>query len=119
MNVAVLGASANPERYSNKAILSLMAAGHKVFPVNPAGGEIEGLQVYRSLAELPESVHTITVYVGPQNVMPLIAGIVAARPVRVIANPGAESVMLKAAVMAARIEYLEACTLVMLSTKQF
>lgn len=119
MNVAVLGASANPERYSNKAIRSLLAAGHTVFPVNPAGGVIEGLQVYRTLADLPAPVHTITVYVGPQNVVPLVPAIVAARPVRVIANPGAESMMLKAAVMAARIEYLEACTLVLLSTKQF
>ena len=39
MNVAVLGASANPDRYSNKAIKMLVAAGHCVLPINTAGGD--------------------------------------------------------------------------------
>lgn len=119
MNVAVLGASSNPERYSNKAMRQLLAAGHRVFPVHPDGGEIEGLAVFPTLAEIDQALHTITVYVGPAHIKSLIPGIIAARPTRVIANPGAESMLLKAAVQAAGIEYLEACTLVLLSTRQF
>ncbi len=119
MNVAVLGASANPDRYSNKAIKMLMAAGHRVLPINPAGGEIEGLPVFSTLADVDVQIHTITVYVGPANIKSLIPAIIASRPQRVIANPGAESIFLKAATQAAKIEYLEACTLVLLSTAQF
>lgn len=119
MNVAVLGASNNPDRYSHKAVVQLLANGHKVFPVNPAGGVIEGQPVCRSLADVGEPVDTITVYIGPANIKTLIPAILACRPKRVIANPGAESILLKAAVMAANIEYLEACTLVMLRTGQF
>lgn len=119
MNVAVLGASANPERYSNKAIKMLLASGHVVLPINTAGGVIEGLPVFSTLSDIDTPVHTVTVYVGPANIKALIPGIIALRPQRVIANPGAESMFLKAATQAANIEYLEACTLVLLSTGQF
>ncbi len=43
MKVAVLGASQNPERYSNKAIRMLLQHKHEVTPVNPAQSTIEGL----------------------------------------------------------------------------
>ncbi len=119
MNVAVLGASANPDRYSNKAIKMLVAAGHHVLPINTAGGLIEELPVFATLSDVDSPIHTVTVYVGPANIKALIPGIIASRPQRVIANPGAESMFLKAATQAANIEYLEACTLVLLSTGQF
>lgn len=119
MNVAVLGASPDSDRYSNKAIRQLAAAGHRVFPVHPSGGIIEELPVFPTLADIEDPVHTITVYVGPAKIKALIPGIIASGPVRVIANPGAESIFLKAAVQAAGIEYTEACTLVLLSTRQF
>ncbi len=119
MNVAVLGASANPDRYSNKAIKMLVASGHRVLPINTAGGVIESLTVFSTLADVTTPIDTISVYVGPANIKALIPGIIASRPQRVIVNPGAESMFLKAAVQAANIQYLEACTLVLLSTGQF
>jgi len=36
VNVAVLGASANPEHYSNKAIKMPLEAGHRVLPIYTA-----------------------------------------------------------------------------------
>ena len=36
MNVAVLGASNKPERYSFKAVRLLREMGHTAFPVHPA-----------------------------------------------------------------------------------
>lgn len=119
MIVAVLGASPNPERYANKAIRMLRSHGHEVVPVHPGHTTIEGLNVSPSLAEVGKAVDTVTVYVGPAHIGPLIPGIVALRPRRVIANPGAESAELKKQAAAAGIEYLEACTLVLLQTKQF
>ena len=50
--VVVLGASANPERYSNKAVKLLLKHGHDVVPVNPGQKEIEGLACRRSLGGL-------------------------------------------------------------------
>ena len=117
--VAVLGASANPERYSNMALRRLRDAGHRVIPVNPALAEIEGLPVVKSLGEIQGPVDTLTLYVGPQRLAPLTGEILRLAPKRVIFNPGTESPELAAALDRAGIAHLEACTLVMLQTGQF
>lgn len=117
--VAVLGASSNPDRYSNKAIRMLKDYGHQPIPIHPLEDRIEGLKVSKALSEVSEKIDTITVYVGPKNIGPLIADIVNAKPKRVIMNPGAESDELKLALEKAKIPHLEACTLVLLRTGQF
>lgn len=119
MLVAVLGASPKKERYSNKAIVMLKAHGHRVIPVNPGEREIEGLAVVGRLTDIQQPVDTVTVYVGPAHIGALIPDIVALKPRRVIMNPGAESDDLIEALDQAGIPHVEACTLVMLSTKQF
>lgn len=117
--VAVLGASNNPERYSNMAVRRLREAGHHVIPVHPALSEIEGLPVAKSLGEIEEPVYTLTLYVGPQRLAALTDEILRLAPKRVIFNPGTESPELAAALDRAGITHLEACTLVMLQTGQF
>jgi hypothetical protein len=117
--VAVLGASNNPDRYSNMAVRRLRDAGHRVIPVNPALEEIEGLAVAKSLGEIKDPVDTLTLYVGPQRSAPMIADILRLAPKRVIFNPGTESPELAAALDRANIPHLEACTLVMLQTGTF
>ena len=119
MVVAVLGASPNPERYSNKAIRSLLKHGHEVIPVHPAHKQIEGLRTVGSLAEIGGSLDTLTVYVGPQHIHGLISEIIHAKPKRVILNPGTESEELETALTKAAIPFVHACTLVMLSIGQF
>ncbi len=119
MLVAVLGASPNPARYSNKAIRDLLKYGHEVIPVNPAHQEIEGLPVASSLDKINEPIDTLTVYVSPQHIEALIPGILEAQPKRVILNPGTESEILEEQLKKKGIPYLHACTLVMLHTNQF
>lgn len=119
MNVCVLGASQNPERYSYMAVKMLAGQGHVVLPVHPTLGEIDGIRVFRRLADIPLSVHTVTVYLAPGRSAPLAGEILAARPVRVIFNPGAENEELARALREAGIATLEACTLVLLRTGQF
>lgn len=117
--VAVLGASANPDRYSNMAVRRLREAGHQVIPVNPALETIEGIPVAKSLADIAEPVDTLTLYVGPQRIAPLAKEILRLAPKRVIFNPGTESTDLAAALDQANIPHLKDCTLVMLQTGQF
>ena len=121
MNVAILGASEKPERYSNKAQRLLAEHGHRVFPVSPGGGEIRGVIGYGSVADLPadESIDTLTLYVNPVRLEPLIDDILAKNPRRVIFNPGTESDSAAKRFRDAGIEVLEACTLVLLETGQF
>jgi hypothetical protein len=119
MRVAIIGASKNAERYSNMALKRLVAAGYEVFPVNPALDEIDGIRVYRSIRDLPLPVDTVTLYVGPDTLRSLEDEILALKPGRIIANPGTETTSLAERARALGIVYLEACTLVLLSTGQF
>ena len=118
-NVAVLGASPKPDRYSNQAVRLLASFDYRPIPVNPAHDEIEGLPCFPHLGAIDEQVHTITVYLGPARSTPLIDEIVAAKPQRIILNPGAENEELAAAASGAGIEVVEGCTLVMLQTGLF
>ncbi len=117
--VAVLGASPNPERYSNQAVRLLARYDYRPIPVNPAFEEIEGLTCFPNLAAIGEPVHTITLYIGPARSTSLMDEILAAGPRRIIMNPGAENDALAEAASSAGIEVVEGCTLVMLRTGLF
>jgi len=119
LGVAVLGASANPERYSHKAVAQLLAHGHTVFPVNPGLKRLLGVEVFAKLADLLVTPHTVTLYVGAKRSTALADAILATRPRRVIFNPGSENPALAERLKRSGIEVLEACTLVLLSTGQF
>jgi len=117
--VAVIGASTNPERYSNKAIKMLLAYNHKPLPVAPALTEVEGIAAYATPADIAGPVDTVTMYVGPARQAALLDGIISLKPKRVIFNPGTENEEAYAQLDAAGIPHLEACTLVLLRTGQF
>ncbi len=117
--VAVLGASPKPDRYAYRAMQMLREHGHRAIPVNPAFDEILGDKCYRSIAEIPDTVDTVTMYLGKQRSDPLIGEIVKAKPRRIIMNPGAENGDLAAKAEAAGIEVDYACTLVLLQTGGF
>ncbi len=113
-HVAVLGASTKPERYSNQAVRLLKEHGYRVTPVHPRFEEIEGLPVAASLSDINTPVDTLSLYVGPQRITPMIDEILNLNPGRVICNPGTESKELQQRLDAAGISWLEGCTLVML-----
>jgi predicted CoA-binding protein len=119
MNVAVLGASSNPERYSYQAVAMLAQHGYGVYPVHPSAMPVDGHTCYANLAAIPAPIDTITVYLSEKNLTPLIEEIIACHPRRVILNPGAESETLTSRCQAAGIQVLEACTLVLVQTGQF
>jgi uncharacterized protein len=119
MKVAVLGASPNPARYSNKAVLSLLRHQHQVFPVHPQSMHIHGLSTYPSLDDVPKPIDVLTMYVGPERGDALASSIVNARPKIVVFNPGSESAFLQETLDSAGIPHTEACTLVMLNTGEF
>lgn len=119
MNVAILGASNKPERYSNMALHLLAEKGHAVFPVHPALAEIDGHRVFKTLAGISEPIDTVTMYVAPAHSTGMADALLAATPRRVVFNPGTENPDLEAVLAAAGIETVRACTLVMLRTGQF
>src|SRR5689334_6996232 len=117
--VAVMGASPKPDRYAYKAMEMLKRFGHRPVPINPAFEEVLGEKCYRSIADVAEKIDTVTMYLGKQRSDPLADEIVAAKPRRIIMNPGAENDDLAAKAEAAGIEVDYACTLVLLQTGGF
>ena len=117
--VAILGASPKPDRYAYKAFRMLRDHGHRAIPINPAFEEILGEKCYPNIADAPQPLDTVTMYLGEARSNPLIDEIIAAKPRRIIMNPGAENPALAAQAEEAGIEVVEGCTLVMLQTGQF
>jgi len=62
---AIVGASHDPAKFGNKIVRDLHNAGYVVYPVNPKGGEIGGVKVYPSLADLPEEPDVVDIVVPP------------------------------------------------------
>lgn len=70
-SVAVVGASANPEKTGHTILKNILDGGFsgRVYPVNPSGGEILGLQAYPSLSCVPDRVD-LAVIVVPAKAVP-------------------------------------------------
>ena len=116
----VLGASANPGRYSNIAIHRLRAAGHPVEAIGLRPAEVADVQVHRKdETALPEDIDTVTLYLNPTRQEEYKDMIMEVKPQRVIFNPGTENPAFERQLAEAGIQPLEACTLVMLSTQQY
>jgi uncharacterized protein len=113
----VIGASENPDRYSNIAINMLRDYKHAVVAVGNKTGKVRDVQIDR---EMPSSdIHTVTLYVSAKNQDDFIAPILALKPERVIFNPGTENPEFEELLNSQGIEPIEACTLVMLRTGQY
>ena len=117
--VVVLGATPKEDRYANKAMKMLKEYGHRAIPVNPAFQEVLGEKCHASIKEVAAPIDTVTLYLGEARSEPLVADILAAKPRRIIFNPGAENANLAREAEARGIEAVEGCTLVMLRSGEF
>ena len=114
----VLGASANPSRYSNMAINKLRAHGHPVVAIGKRVGTVGDTNV-ETLPQKVDSPDTVTLYLNPGNQKPYYDYILEMKPKRIIFNPGTENEELEVLANKAGIKTMEACTLVLLSTGQY
>jgi predicted CoA-binding protein len=63
--IAVAGVSRSGGAAANFVFRKLRAAGHDVFPVNPAASEVEGGPCYQDLASIPGGVTAVVVMTPP------------------------------------------------------
>lgn len=89
--VAIVGASSDRSKFGNKSLRAHRDQGWTVFPVNPRGGQIEGLTVYRSLEDIPRPVDRVSMYVPPEVGVTMLPAIAALNPGELWLNPGSES----------------------------
>jgi len=116
----IIGATTNPARYAYLA--AQMLHNHQIpfVPVGIRKGEVFGQEIL-DLRTLPtvEDVHTVTLYIGPQNQPPYYDYILGLEPKRIIFNPGTENDDLLEMARKKGIETEEGCTLVMLRVGLF
>lgn len=90
-SIAIIGASANPEKFGNKAVRAYAQQGWTVYPINPKETIIEGLKAYKTVREIQEAVDEASVYLAPHLVPAVLQEIAAKGIKRVWFNPGTES----------------------------
>ena len=111
--VAIIGASADRSKFGNKSVRAHLRQGYDVFPVNPKGGTIEGLPVYKSLAEIPVArLQRISLYVPPSVGLHLLPDIAAKGCDELWLNPGSESAEFVAAAEQLGLAPIIACSIV-------
>jgi predicted CoA-binding protein len=111
--VAILGASADRSKFGNKAVRAYLQQGYEVYPVNPKGGKIEGLTVYRSLREVPaERLDRISVYLPPQLGLTVLDEVADKGCREFWLNPGSENPELIERALALGLEPIQACSIV-------
>jgi len=113
-----MGASDNPSRYSFLALNRLLQHGHPVVGIGRKKLHVQGVTVENEQVPFTD-VDTITLYLNPRHQEQYYDYILSLKPKRVIFNPGTENPELQNRLQKAGIPFMEACTLVMLSTGQY
>ena len=114
----VIGASLRENRFSNICVRTL-SEGH--FPVTALGlreGFIDKIKVQTGFPVLHD-IHTITLYLGPQNQFVYYDYILDLKPARVIFNPGTENPEFQQRLAKAGIRVTEDCTIMMVEGNRF
>ena len=88
---AVVGASRDREKYGNKVLRAYLQNGLDAVPINPGGGEIEGLPSYSDLNALPEPVDGVSIITPPKVTEKVVEQAVALGIKHIWMQPGADS----------------------------
>lgn len=111
MKIAIIGASKNKDKYSNKAVRAYKKHHHVVFPVNPNERELEGLTCYSSIMVIPLEIDVASLYLPPELGIKVVPEIIKKGIKKVIINPGAESKEIVAMLKKNKIKTILACSI--------
>ncbi len=88
---ALIGASANKEKYGYKVLENLLEAGFHVLPVNPKGGKILQQKVYKNIKDISTSIDVAIFVVPPQITQDVIKDVLLLGVQKVWLQPGSEN----------------------------
>jgi predicted CoA-binding protein len=78
-DIAVVGLSSNPDRYSFEVASYLKAKGYRVIPVNPHETEVIGEKAFPSLEDVPEAIDVVNMFRRPEETPEIARQAVAVR----------------------------------------
>jgi acyl-CoA synthetase (NDP forming) len=69
-SVAVVGASNHPDKWGYKTVETIVNGGYdgQLYPINPKGGQILGLPMYRSIADIPGELDLVILVIPVEAV---------------------------------------------------
>lgn len=114
----VFGASLNPQRYSYKAIYSLVSNQHNVVAFGLRKGTVHDVEIVTDLP-IDAEIDTVTLYINPKRQIEYYQYLVKLNPRRIIFNPGTENGELIQLLEEEGIITEVACTLVLLSVGNY
>ena len=114
----VLGASINPDRYSNIVIKRLLEKEIQIAAIGIMKGTVSGVVIETEMTDY-KNIETVSLYLNPKRQKLYYDYIINLNPSRVIFNPGTENKEFVKLLQANNIEHEIACTLVLLSTNQY
>tara|TARA_B100001057_G_scaffold89348_1_gene85522 strand:- start:64 stop:420 length:357 start_codon:yes stop_codon:yes gene_type:complete len=118
MKTLIIGASTNQDRYSYKAIQKLRKLNLDVYALGLNEGEIMDVEIQTKPINY-KNIHTVSIYLKPQNQSQYINYILKLNPQRVIFNLGSENEVLMDKLEEKQISFENSCTLFLLSTNQY
>ena len=73
-SIAIVGASANPERDSYKVMKFLQDFGYEIFPVNPnlVNTKILGTECYSSLMDIKQKIDMVDVFRAKEHILSIL-----------------------------------------------
>jgi hypothetical protein len=116
----IIGATPDPSRYAYLAAQMLTSYGHEIVPLSIKTGTVFGVEIL-DIRQRPviDGVDTVTLYIGPQRQPEWYDYILGLKPKRIIFNPGTENEVFEKMAEEQSVEALEACTLVLLRSRQY
>ncbi|PIX12173.1 MAG: CoA-binding protein [Flavobacteriaceae bacterium CG_4_10_14_0_8_um_filter_31_99] len=114
----VIGASLNPNRYSNIAIKRLLDKNFQVVALGQKKGTVLGVIIDDEKKQY-QNIDTVTLYLNPERQKEYYDYIINLKPRRVIFNPGAENDEFVTLLKSKNIIAEVACTLVLLSIDKY
>ena len=118
MRTLIIGASTNEDRYSYKAIQELRKLNFDVCALGLKEGEVMDVKIRTQPLNI-KKIHTVSIYLRPQNQFQYLNYLIKLTPKRVIFNPGSENEVLMNKLKEKKISCENSCTLVLLSTNQY
>ena len=88
---AVVGSFRNETKYAYKILVSLLAKGYEIFPVNPSMREVEGRICYKSVGDIVCPVDVADLVTPPAVTESILKECLQKGVKRVWLQPGAES----------------------------
>ncbi len=88
---AVIGASNNRSKFGNKVLRCYQQHHLTVYPVHPVAKDVEGLECFKQLQDLPNTVKSISIITPPSVTEEIVKQAINQKIKNIWMQPGAES----------------------------